>query len=270
MTDDLLRSLLPTHGEGIDPVAMARRDLVKQLPARFYAEVGVEARDGLFALTLDGKQARTPKRTPLAHASREIVDAMATEWAAQCDVINPAAMPMTRLVTSALDGVAHDMDGTLAEAVKYAGSDMLCYRAGDPQSLVARQAAAWDPVLAWARDELGARFVLSQGVMFVEQPAKAIEAICGRVERLREPVAVAALASMTALTGSVLLSLAVWAGRLTPEAAWSAAHVDEDFQISQWGEDAEASERRARRWGEMQAAALALASARGEWRARED
>ena len=167
-------------------------------------------------------------------------------------------MPLTRLANSAIDGVSREVEAVRAEVVKYAGSDLLCYRAGDPASLVAAQAASWDPVLDWARDALGARFILSQGVMFVDQPAPAIEAVRAAVETIDCPHRLAALSSMTTLTGSVLLALAVSRGRLTAEEAWRAAHVDEDFQMGAWGEDAEALARRTRRWSDMEAASRVM------------
>jgi len=129
------------------------------------------------------------------------------------------------------------------------------------ESLVEAQAAAWDPVLDWARDELGARFILSEGVRHVAQPEPALQAVGAALETIGDPFALAALHVMTTLTGSALLALAVARRRLSAEEAWRAAHVDEDFQISRWGEDAEAAARRAARWREMAAAAGVYAAA---------
>jgi chaperone required for assembly of F1-ATPase len=262
MREDLSKDLLPRHGEDIDPVAMARRDLVKNLPKRFYSEAGVVEVAGRFAPALDGKTTRTPARNRLALPTRALAEAVAAEWAAQVDVINPGSMPLTRLANSAIDGVSREVDAVRAEIVKYAGSDLTCYRAGEPDSLVAAQAAAWDPVLDWAREELGARFILSQGVMFVDQPATAIDAVRTAVASIDNTHELAALSSMTTLMGSALLALAVYRGRLGAEDAWRAAHVDEDFQMRSWGEDAEATGRRARRWRDMEAAARTMALAR--------
>jgi chaperone required for assembly of F1-ATPase len=173
-------------------------------------------------------------------------------------VIDPAGMPLTRLVNTALDGVARRMTEVAEETARYAASDLLCYRAGDPERLVARQAQMWDPVLAWARDTLGAQFVLSEGVIHVEQPEPALRAVRRAVDAFDEPLPLAALATMTSLMGSVLLALAVAHDRLTPAQAWAAAHVDEDFQMEVWGLDEEAEIRRSRRWSDMQAAARLL------------
>jgi chaperone required for assembly of F1-ATPase len=145
-----------------------------------------------------------------------------------------------------------------ADIVKYAGSDVLCYRASEPEGLVRRQAEMWDPVLGWARDALGARFAVAQGLMPVAQPETATSAIAAALEGF-DAFGLAALHVMTTLTGSALLALAQARGLLTAEQAWTAAHVDEDWQIGNWREDAEAAARRQRRWAEMQAAGRMLA-----------
>jgi chaperone required for assembly of F1-ATPase len=261
MQDDLSKDLAPAAGEPIDPVEMARRDQRKSLPKRFYKEASIREENGAFVLTLDGKVARTPGRNPLSVPTRAAGEAMASEWAAQTDLIDPSTMPITRIVYSALDAVAREMAPVREEVVKYAGSDLLCYRAGEPTSLVAMQAEAWDPVLDWAREALEARFILSEGVMFVAQPEHAIDAVRKAVEAIDSPHSLAALHVMMTLTGSALLALAVARGRLTTEQAWSAAHVDEDFQIRAWGADAEAMARRERRRQEMEAAAKLIATA---------
>ena len=152
------------------------------------------------------------------------------------------------------------MEPVRAEIVKYAGSDLTCYRAGGPQSLVDAQEAAWGPVLAWAREALGARFLLVEGIVAVDQPAESLAAVKAALADL-DPLKLAALHVATTLTGSALIALAVLRGGLTAEDAWTAAHVDEDWQMAQWGRDATALSRRAARWQEMQAAALILAPA---------
>jgi chaperone required for assembly of F1-ATPase len=183
---------------------------------------------------------------------------VAAEWQAQGDRIDPAAMPLTRLVNTALDGVIGREAEVRAEIAKYAASDLLCYRAETPAELVQRQAQAWDPVLAWARAELGAPLATRQGIAPLSQPQAAISAIEGILAKL-DALALTAHHVMTTLTGSAVLALAHASGRLTAEEAWTAAHIDEDWQISQWGEDAEAKASRARRWAEMQAASRLLA-----------
>lgn len=238
-------------------------DQAAVLPKRFYSEAGVEVRPDGFALVLDGRGAKTPGRRLLVFPNRPMAEAIAAEWAAQDGVIDPRRMPLTRLVNSAIDGVADTAEAVSAEIVRYGGSDLLCYRAPHPETLVARQAELWDPVLDWARSGLGARFILAEGVMYVEQPATARDAVAKRVNSYPAPFAIAALNVMTTITGSALLALATAEGYLSPADAWTAAHVDEDFQIALWGEDDEARARRQARWQDFEAAAqlFALASA---------
>jgi chaperone required for assembly of F1-ATPase len=245
-----------------DPIAMARRDLKKALPGRFYKEVTVQQRDGTFVLLLDGRAAKSPGKNYLALPCLAAARALADEWSAQGETIDPAAMPLTRIVNSAIDGVACRLDATVDEIARYAGADLVCYRAAGPRTLTEAQAAAWDPVLAFAREKLGAHFICTEGVVFVEQPepVRVRGAVKEAVKQIANsgpaaPFALAALHVMTTLTGSVLLALAVAHGKLTSIEAWVAAHVDEDFEMRAWGEDAEASRRRARQWREMEAAA---------------
>ena len=266
MSDDLRHDLAPTPREPIDPVAMARRDLKKALPRRFYKEVSVIERDGGFGPALDGRPVRTPAKAALLVPTRALAEAIAAEWAAQVEIIEPDAMPLTRLANSAIDGVAHNLAATVAEVAKFAETDLVCYRAADPETLVAAQAAAWDPVLAFARESLGARFVCTQGVLAVDQPEPATRAVRAQVETIAAGSAgalrLAALSVMTTLSGSVLIALAIGRGAMTAEAAWSAANVDEDFQMRHWGADDEALARRDRRWREMHAAAVVYALSR--------
>jgi chaperone required for assembly of F1-ATPase len=241
-----------------DPMRAAQANMRQPVAKRFYGQVEVrEAAGGQHALTLDGRAARTPGRNPLAAASRAVMLKVAAEWERQRDTIEPADMPLTRLLNSAVDGVSRTMAETRADVLKYAASDLLCYRAEEPEELAERQRLAFDPILAWAAEALGARFVLAAGVTHVEQPGKSIEAIRAALEDVGDPVALGALSAMTTLSGSALLALAVARGRLSPEEAWRAAHVDEDFEIERWGKDAEAAARLEARWREFEAAALA-------------
>jgi len=255
MREDLANQMLPTHGEAIDPVAMARRDQQKALPRRFYERATAEPVEGGFTVALDGKPARTPARNAIVVPTEALAKALADEWQAQVEFIDPSNMPLSRMVNSAIDGVAREMDLVRAEVTKYAGSDMLCYRAGDPKALVDEQAQMWDPLLTWAHEELGARFICAEGVIFASQPETALEAVRKTVAAIESPFALAALHVMTTITGSVVLALAVARGRMSAQEAWAAAHLDEDFQMRAWGEDAEALARRARRWIDMEAAA---------------
>ena len=258
MSDDPRAAFRPSNAP-IDPVAMARRDLAKALPRRFYRDVSVAETEGGFGVTLDGKQARTPAKALLAAPTRELAKAIAAEWAAQTDLIAPDTMPLTRLANAAIDGVAHHLGATIAEVAKFAETDLVCYRASDPDTLVAAQAAAWDPILVFAREVLGARFICSGAVMYVEQPKAALGAVRAAVETLADGPAgvwrLAACSVMTSLSGSVLIALAVARGVTTPEAGWLAANVDEDYQMRFWGTHEAALARRASRWKDMEAAA---------------
>jgi chaperone required for assembly of F1-ATPase len=166
-------------------------------------------------------------------------------------------MPLTRIANAAIDGVSREREAVAEEIVKYAGSDLVCYRASGPDRLVARQAERWDPVLAFARDELGARFMLAEGVMFVEQSAEALEAVRAATPR-DDAFVLAGLSVMTTLTGSALLALGVLRRTFSAEEAWEAASLDEDWNVELWGEDFEARARREARWREMKAAARLL------------
>jgi chaperone required for assembly of F1-ATPase len=237
-----------------DPMRAAQAGMKPVLPKRFYKAAHVEERDEGFALLLDGRSARTPAKQPLAVPTRGLAQAMAEEWARQGEEIDPATMPVTRLVNSTIDGVIARREDVVADTAKYAGSDLVFYRADAPARLVEMQNARWNPILDWAREAHGARFNLSEGVMHVEQPAQAVSAIRDAVGRVDSPFALAALHVMTALTGSVLIALAHGSGRLSADEAWDAAHVDEQFQESVWGEDHEAMARRERRRAEFDAA----------------
>jgi chaperone required for assembly of F1-ATPase len=226
---------------------------------RFYQTATVGEVEGGYALLLDGRGARTPAKNKLVAPSRGIAEAIAAEWAGQGAVVDPTSMPLTRLANSAIDGVAKTLAETRADIVSYAGADLLCYRAEAPEPLVAVQAEAFGPVLAWAEEALGARFVLGAGVMHVAQPEPTLAAVRAAVDAYETPFAVAGLHGLASLSGSVLLALAVARGALSAEEAWRAAHVDEDFQIRQWGEDEEAMKRRAARWREFEAAARVIA-----------
>lgn len=257
---DLTSALAPSPGEGIDPVRLVQKHMQRPLPKRFYKNASVGDVAGGFALLLDGRPARTPGKNPLLLPARAAAELVAAEWQAAVEHIDPAKMPVTRIVNAALDRVAREMAAVQAEIVKYAGSDLVCYRAGEPVSLSAAQSAAWDPVIAFANEALGARLILAQGVVFAAQPDHAAEAITAAMRAFDKPLPLACLQVMTTLSGSALLALSVAYERFTPEAAWSAAHVDEDFQIRAWGADDEADTRRALRWRDFAAAATLLRS----------
>jgi chaperone required for assembly of F1-ATPase len=242
----------------LDPTESARRNMRPQLRKRFYqrAHVGDAAP---FAVLLDNRPVRTPAGNALALPSRALGEAVAAEWDAQQERIDPAVMPLTRRVKSIIDGGATAPAPVADEVAKYLGSDLVCYRADTPAGLVARQAQHWDPILDWAREALGARFVLAEGVMFAAQPDHAILAASAAIPS--DPWRLGAVNVITTLTGSALIALALAQGRLSVDEAWAAAHVDEDWNMSQWGRDEVALARRATRFAEMQAAGPVLALA---------
>jgi chaperone required for assembly of F1-ATPase len=242
------------------PMQRAQRLMRPELPKRFYKSAEAAKQEGGFGILLDGRPVRTPAKTLVTVPDEKVALALAEEWNAQAEVIDPEKMPLTRLVNSAIDGVAREQEAVRAEIVKYAASDLLCYRAEGPERLVDIQRAAWDPVLDWAEGTLGARFRLAEGIVFVDQPVEALEALAAALSRL-DIFRLAAASVVTTLTGSAVLALALLEGRLTLEEAWAAAHIDEDWNAELWGEDEEAAERRARRFAEMKAAARVIARA---------
>ncbi len=233
------------------------------LPKRFYTDVGVATHDEGFVIHLDGRPARTPGKALIALKTEAAAKLIAAEFAAQADEINPATMPAWRLVNTAIDGVVRDPQAVIEDIVRFFGSDLVCYRADGPDGLVAAQRARWDGALEWAEAQSGGRFILAEGVMHVTQPKPTIAAMGALINQVDDPVALAALHSMTTLTGSAILAYGVARGAWSAADAWAMAHVDEDFNIAQWGEDAEAAAMRAGRWLEMEAAALMLAALDG-------
>lgn len=229
------------------------REPPRVLPKRFYTAAGVEERGGQYHVLLDGRAIRTPKKNTVMVPSRALGEAIAAEWNAQQAQIDPATMPLTRYANTILDGIVGREAEIGADVAKYAGTDLLCYRADAPQELVDRQAALWDPLLAWARSDLNMPLVATEGMMPVAQLGDTLARAQTALADL-DAFRLAGLHTMTTLMGSVVLALAVLKGRLTAQDAWNAAHVDEDWQIRKWGEDAEATARRQRRWEEMQQA----------------
>lgn len=258
-----MRDTFKTIFDGLsdpDPARRAQNQMKRPLPKRFYKTAEASGADDGHTVVLDGKPLRTPAKNAFVVPSRRLAEMIAAEWQAQPDEIDPARMPLTRLVNTAIDGVSKESQAVAEDIIRFAGTDLLCYRAEGPETLVAMQAEHWDPLIEWAQTTLGARFVLAEGVMHVDQPREAIAAYSAHLRRFEHPLQLAALHTITSLTGSAIIALAVAFGAVTPEEAWSAAHVDEDFNIAQWGEDAEAAVRRAKRWDEMKAAADTLSA----------
>jgi chaperone required for assembly of F1-ATPase len=240
----------------LDPQEAVRRTSRGPQRKRFYTSAGVTETPTGFAIALDGKPVRTPSRRRLAAPVREIADSMVAEWDAQKEVIDPTTMPVTRLANTVIDAVSDRVEAVADDIARYFHSDMLFYRAGHPEALVAREAELWDPVLFWAAEALGAHFILAEGIVHVRQPDQAVAA--ARAALPSDPWSLAALHMVTTLTGSGLLALALERGALDEDQAWAAAHVDEDWNVEQWGVDEEVAARRLARFLDFRAAAGVL------------
>jgi chaperone required for assembly of F1-ATPase len=240
----------------LDPEETVRRATRVPRRKRFYTKAEVAESANGFAITLDGRPIRTPSGREVTAPAREIADAIAAEWNAQADDINPLTMPLTRFANSVVEAVVDRIDAVTEDVAKYFQSDLLFYRAGHPEALVAREAAAWDPVVFWAADTLGAHFILAEGIVHVRQPETAVAA--ARSALPTDPWSIAALHVVTSLTGSALLGLALLRGVLDQDQVWAAAHVDEDWNIEKWGIDEEVAARRAARLVDFEAAASIL------------
>ena len=232
------------------------REPPKPLVKRFYSQATV-GEGAFFQILLDGRVVKTPAKRALFLPTRQLAEAVAHEWSSQGEFVNPATMPLTRFSNTAIDQVSAALGEVASDITAYAGSDLVCYRAHEPDDLAALQSTRWDPVVAWAREALRAHFTIIKGVIPVEQPRTAIFAVGAALEP-HEPFRLTGLHVLTTLTGSALLALAHARGFLSAADAWSAAHVDEDFQIKTWGPDDEAAIRRKHRLAEFEAASRLL------------
>lgn len=241
-----------------DPIARGPvlSDRRKRLRGRFYGSVRIGGPEGGVAgyrVLLDGRPMRTPVGQVFVLPGAALAEAVAAEWAAQREVIDPDVMPLTRLACTALDRVRGRENEVSAEIARFASTDLLCYRADWPRELAEAQARAWDPVLAWVEAVFAAPFACGAGVAPIAQPEASIASVQKDFAAC-DALALTALHDMTTLLGSALLALALRHGRLSLDEAWTAAHVDEDWQAARWGRDSEAERRRARRYAEMAAA----------------
>jgi chaperone required for assembly of F1-ATPase len=227
---------------------------------RFYKDTAVEAGDGGWHVLLDGKPMRTPAKAVLVTPTRALADAIAREWSAvpQKAEINVAHLPLTRLAATGLDRVTSQRERVIDDTANYGGSDLLCYRATDPASLVQRQQQAWQPLLDWAAERYGARLTVANGTTFVTQPPEAIAALRAAVAAHGD-LALAALYNLTHIAGSLVIALAVAEQRLSPSEAFTAAQLDELYQIERWGADPLATKRHDSIKHDMNACAAFLA-----------
>lgn len=208
---------------------------------RFWKEAKPIETEGGWAIHLDTRAVKTPAKAPLIVPTRALAEAIAREWDAQQGEIRPEQMPVTRAANSAIDKVTPQYDAVVAMLADYAGTDLLSYRAAEPAGLVARQAAAWDPLLDWAAQRHGARLTVTSGVIPVAQDPVALAALHEAL-RVQGPYRVTALHDLIAISGSMVIGLALGEGVIDLDTAWRASRVDEHWQIEQWGPDDEAAE----------------------------
>lgn len=206
---------------------------------RFWKDAESRAVEGGFGVFLDGRPLRTPAKAPLVVPTFALAEAIAAEWAAQEDRINPQQMPATRAANAAIDKVQGQKEEVSRLVAAYGETDLICHRAEAPKELVARQAAAWDPLVQWAADVLGARLEVTTGVMHRPQPPESLAIFAARLDAL-DAFELTALHDLVAMSGSLVIGLAAEAGFLPPEDLWRRSRIDEDWQAEQWGEDAEA------------------------------
>lgn len=221
---------------------------------RFYAAADIGAVEDGFAVTLDGRIVKTPDGARLVVPTHALAEAIAGEWAAQEKTVRPDTMPLARLAVAAIDQVRPNRQGVVDRLLAYIGTDLVCYRADSPADLVARQEAAWRPLLDWMNGACGASFVVTTGVMPAAQPPATTLALEAAIDPF-DDMEIAALAGATKATGSLVVALALAAGCIDGEEAFAASMVDELFQAERWGEDAEAAARRRVLHREIHAAA---------------
>lgn len=210
-------------------------------PKRFWQNATVVADKDRFAVHLDGRPVRTPGKSLLVVPTRALAERIAAEWQAQEEKIDPESMPWTRSANSAIEKVAAARQGVEEHLIEYAGTDLLCYRAEGPVSLISRQVESWDPILEWAEQAFGVRLATTSGVMPVEQPQDAIERLAQTMPPMND-FAITGFYDLVTLSGSFLIGLAVAHGQSDESALWAASRVDENWQFDQWGADEEAAE----------------------------
>jgi chaperone required for assembly of F1-ATPase len=224
---------------------------------RFYKQAAVSPEACGVAILLDGRPVRTPARALLRVPTEELAEAIAAEWDAQGDKIEPHLMPLTGLANAAIDRVAPDPAAFASKLAEYGESDLLCYRAEGPQSLVERQDRVWDPLLGWARTRFSIEIETTAGVMHRRQPPETVEQL-GRAVAARGPFQLAGLSPLVTIAGSLIIALALAEGAIGLETAWDAAILDEAWQAEQWGADPLAAASLENRRREFEAAYLFL------------
>lgn len=229
---------------------------------RFWKTVAVVAEDGGFAIQLDSRPLKTPAKAPLVVPTRAIADLIAAEWEAQGTHLQPHTMPATRAANAALDKVRGQFHEVASLLTAYGETDLLCYRAAAPVELVALQAQVWDPLLDWSAGRFGLRWQVTTGVMPTPQPAETLTILAAHVASF-SPFQLTAFHDLVAMSGSLVIALAVTEGIAPVEDLWRASRIDEDWQAREWGEDEEATALATLRHGSFLAAATFFAACAG-------
>lgn len=228
---------------------------------RFFETATADCVEGGFAVLLDGRAMLTPARNTLLLPSMALASAIAAEWTAQSDKIDAATMPLTRHAYTAVDGVRQGTDQVVEEITRFAETDLVCYRAENPKALATRQADEWQPLLDWLHEAHGTTLVVTGGVVPVRQDSEQV-AMLKRLVAAHELFALTALHTLVSICGSLVIGLAVSAGRLSATAAWDVSRIDHDYQAAQWGTDSEAAADAERTRGDLLAAARFMELAR--------
>lgn len=222
---------------------------------RFYEQAAVAKKDGGYIILLDGREVKTPEKRTALIPTKAMADVVQGEWQAQVEKIDPFSMPLTKLLNTGLDRVGPRRADLIDELVNYAGSDQLCYRAEFPDDLVALQEKTWSPLLDWLRQTHEVTLLVTTGIIHKEQRVEEIAKIRGLLEKMAD-FKLTAFHALTSISGSVTIAFNHVGGNITLEEMWQAGHLDENYQTSQWGEDAEAGARRKALHEELAAAAL--------------
>ncbi len=225
---------------------------------RFYKTVTAESVDGGHAIRLDGRAVKTPARAELVLPTPSLTYAVIAEWDAQAEQIDPRSMPLTGLANAAIDRVAPDPKAFAATLAVYAETDLLCYRADSPSELVGSQAESWDPLLDWAQERYDVAFEIVEGIIHRAQPPETVARLAAALDA-HGPFQLAALQPLITISGSLLIALALIEGEIDVESAFAAAHLDEIWQVEQWGEDELARQARENKRADFKAAARFLA-----------
>ncbi len=206
---------------------------------RFWKEVDVAPVEGGFAVRLDGRPIRTPGKAAMVLSTRALAQVVAAEWSAQEGEVRPTAMPATRTANSAVDTVGLHRESIVDDLAGYGATDLVSYRAEEPRDLCDLQAAGWDPLVTWVKLRFGVALRVGRGVVPVDQPVETLAALQAEVAR-QDDFQLAALHDLVALSGSLVIALAVIDGVRSAEEAWDLSRIDEAWQIAQWGGDEEA------------------------------